>query len=472
MLEREHRALDRWWRIETWLTPSGAPGQIAVLVLVVSVCGLAFLLLHVSTLRIVVVVCALGLLIFSILYPRAAICILVFSFFFGQEDASITIAQSLGVLTLSVSMLWTLANKRAIKFGAVFPLLLLWMAWVLCSFFYTRQPALVVTSLRSLVVNIAIYLLIVNFFTNWSTIQRIIYTIYIALLINSLFSVQQWMENPDVSGFRATGVSLDPNALGSMCVAGVGISILSFWGSRSLKKKIVWVGLGGLLLFTVLLTASRTANLALIALAIFLLAFFPKRRVMILGVTIAFCLLLPFAPGSYKIRMENLGEDILRAIPGAAPGQQNIRGYLIESGLRMWRDHPIIGIGIGNFKLFSKTVGYNPGIDWGKNVAAHNAYIELLAESGAIGFTIYVSLLCIVCRNFGKILMSISDSEDRRRLIGAQAAIIMLVHLVMSMTIPVLNDHSWFLSMALSASLLLVDRSDTVQAKQDSVVTR
>ena len=52
----------------------------------------------------------------------------------------------------------------------------------------------------------------------------------------------------------------------------------------------------------------------------------------------------------------------------------------IEIGMSLFKTHPILGVGINNARVFN----YN-------DVYLHNNYVELLADGGIVGFTIYYS---------------------------------------------------------------------------------
>ena len=62
----------------------------------------------------------------------------------------------------------------------------------------------------------------------------------------------------------------------------------------------------------------------------------------------------------------------------------NGRGTVWNNGLDLFWQNPILGIGAGSF---SGTVG------GGIRMAAHNTYLEILVEHGAIGLTVFLTIL-------------------------------------------------------------------------------
>jgi O-antigen ligase len=71
----------------------------------------------------------------------------------------------------------------------------------------------------------------------------------------------------------------------------------------------------------------------------------------------------------------------------------------MEAGLGMYQDHPILGVGIGNYP--AQYVHYQVAAPWGPNLGhAHNYYINIAAEAGTFGLIAFVILLvsaCVIC---------------------------------------------------------------------------
>lgn len=57
------------------------------------------------------------------------------------------------------------------------------------------------------------------------------------------------------------------------------------------------------------------------------------------------------------------------------------RSNFIEVGISIFKEHPLLGVGIDNARLFNY-----------RNVYLHNNFVEMLADGGLIGFGIYYSL--------------------------------------------------------------------------------
>jgi putative inorganic carbon (hco3(-)) transporter len=159
-------------------------------------------------------------------------------------------------------------------------------------------------------------------------------------------------------------------------------------------------------------TFSRSGFLGL-AIALFLLAWYSPRRALALSsLVLAFVLLLPFAPKKALARYES--------IPTAADLDPSAiaRIQTWETGIRMVKAHPILGVGPLNFQsqyshyLVAKyltAANYHPR-------APHNAYVALAAESGIPSMLLFVSFVGATIVEMWRLRRKIRDVPGMREL--------------------------------------------------------
>jgi len=94
------------------------------------------------------------------------------------------------------------------------------------------------------------------------------------------------------------------------------------------------------------------------------------------------------------------------------------------AGVHMFLSHPLIGVGIGNYP--DAYPGYFITIFVNSLGHAHNYYINIAAETGAIGLTAYLLFLMAIFVTGGSSLQAISKKykNDRALAIGLLAALI------------------------------------------------
>ncbi|MCC3356086.1 O-antigen ligase family protein [Bacillus sp. REN16] len=87
---------------------------------------------------------------------------------------------------------------------------------------------------------------------------------------------------------------------------------------------------------------------------------------------------------------------------GEADNSFNERQILVKAALECFKSYPFFGYGFGAFRDFAdKTVGIR--------LYAHNNYLELLASTGSIGFSIYYGGLLLILRKLFKRFKEFKD---------------------------------------------------------------
>lgn len=182
------------------------------------------------------------------------------------------------------------------------------------------------------------------------------------------------------------GIFNDPNDLGMLFVTCLPMSLyLSTRGGLLGLRRLFWLAVAGVLLYGIYLTNSRGTMLALAAvLAIWLW----QRRglataAMMGAATLAVMMALPS-------RMQDL--DVSEA---SAAGR-------VESwyeGMHMFFSRPLLGIGAD---------GYSDMY----NLTAHNSFVLVLAETGIVGFTIWLAFIGYCFRMMLAVLRHHDDSGD------------------------------------------------------------
>jgi O-antigen ligase len=87
--------------------------------------------------------------------------------------------------------------------------------------------------------------------------------------------------------------------------------------------------------------------------------------------------------------------SLLRSIiPSIAHGADTVglRYALWDAGWRMWQEYPIAGVGVGRYSVELRYFAQDlPQRFW--SAVSHNMYIQMLAETGAVGFALFMLLL-------------------------------------------------------------------------------
>ncbi len=196
---------------------------------------------------------------------------------------------------------------------------------------------------------------------------------------------------------RLGGPVNEPNMWGQIIVAVLSLAIFRTLHETHPTRKLISAGMTALIFMELLNTYSRGAYLAF-SVAVFLIMFvFEKNfdlRKAILGVIVV-VMVFPLLPASYRDRFSTL----LSLSPSTENGiyeDSSFRGRTSEilTGLRMFAEHPILGLGAGNYRNNYQKYAQLIGIELrSEEREAHSLYIEVLAETGILGIFFFGGII-------------------------------------------------------------------------------
>lgn len=178
---------------------------------------------------------------------------------------------------------------------------------------------------------------------------------------------------------RAAGMYKNPNALGFSMWYGIVIFSYFVGNTRQRMYKLLFIVAVLLCIWVMFSTGSRKNVLALLVFFTFLIYYLSKSK---FRLSILFFLLIGIF--SYQFFLDFLLKETAvgaRLIEGTLERGAVHRTELVEEGLNLFFQYPIIGVGLGSFTSFSSS-----------GLMAHNDYIEILSSTGIIGFFIYLPI--------------------------------------------------------------------------------
>jgi O-antigen ligase len=189
---------------------------------------------------------------------------------------------------------------------------------------------------------------------------------------------------------------------------------LALTGSR--RVRLLYAACALILFCGVMVTFSRAGFITLAAVSGVMLWKFGRgrRSSLSLATLVAFVLLFSVFSGAYRSRLMTIFDP-----NSDASGSAQQRADLLERGLDLSLRHPIVGLGMGNFHIYSI-----------REKVAHNGYVETAAELGMIGLLAYLIIILAPLRGLAKIERervkpgARADLDAKYLSIGLQAAII------------------------------------------------
>jgi putative inorganic carbon (HCO3(-)) transporter len=330
-----------------------------------------------------------------------------------------SVAKSFVVLLLvSILIRWAVFNEQ--PKGWLRPLLLIGVYGLVgfASFAYAQDTQPVALALTEFVKDAIIAIVVVMLLQNGTTLRRVIWTLLVVGIFLGTLSVFQYLTNSftneyggfaqanvmqivlgEADSYRIAGPIGDPNFYAQVMVVLVPLALERLMHEKRIILRILagWAFIVSAL--TVVLTFSRGGFLAMaVSVLVFLILYPPKPNYVPLLMVAAVVILLAIPPSYYE-RIVSLKEIFQAGSVNYRFQDLAIRGRASETltGLEMFRQHPFLGVGVGNYSYlyqdYAKSIGLAPTASSARS--AHNLYLEVLAERGAVGFTVFMFLIGI-----------------------------------------------------------------------------
>jgi O-antigen ligase len=186
---------------------------------------------------------------------------------------------------------------------------------------------------------------------------------------------------------RAVGVSSnvgDPNALAGLVVGLLPFLMGAIRFTRMIAARVVLLPVLALALATLVVTGSRASMLALVAIGIYYVLR-SKHRILSFACFVAVgCVIWVGMPTPYRQRYLS---PVRYAQGEELDASNELRLQVWRAGWRMFLDHPLLGVGAGQFSTAYGTV-YS-GREHGPWMRPHNLLIQVACELGLAGLLIF-----------------------------------------------------------------------------------
>ena len=385
-------------------------------VLVNGLVALVFVLLALLTRQSLALLAILGLVFVlgSFFHPLAALALVIFSYGFLPDLASLVLVLGYGLLLVAFSFF---RREIHLTYDSSHAMVYLWMVLLLVA---TLTSSLVQGSLRDLAIHTGGFLLFLSMVSLVES-KRDVYILLFALVagmgILSLYGASQiftgaelskdWVDvenNPNVR-VRVYSLFGNPNVFAEYLVMVLPLALGLMWSAKKDKTKIFYGGIFLLACISLFFTLSRGGLLGFIAgLALFF--FLVKKRLFLLGIP-GLAALVYLAPQGFINRIQS--------IRNLQDTSTVYRLTIWKSSLDIIKDHPW-GLGLGHLPFKAMYENYNQIYP---TFHAHNTYLELTAEMSLFGLLVFLVFMTVV---FFQAHTYLIKSNDRQiRILGAAA---------------------------------------------------
>ncbi|MCW3050050.1 MAG: O-antigen polymerase [Solirubrobacterales bacterium] len=372
--------------------------------------GVAFLVAVMSDL-------ALGLCLFIILAFFEVLPAVAGGFTFAK----------IGGLLLVVSWLATVAVRPKWRrdFLRVHPaataLMVGFLCWIAMSAAWAESPSVALGTLPRYAPNLVLFLIV---YTAVGTRRHAVWVIaafVIGATIAALYGIARPPSPNSLRGDRIGGIVGDPNELASVLVAGLvlAVALAAVLRQRTLGR--VAAGAAAcVILLAIFLTLSRGGLLALGV--VLVVGIFSAGRWRVMAIVLALVATL----GTVTYFSEFASPVARQRVTTAGNGSG--RTGLWTVAWRMVDAHPVRGVGAGNFPVSSVHYLLRPGaipdgyfiVD--RPEVTHNVYLQLLAETGLVGLSLFLGLIAFAVSSALKAARAFKRRGDHRLEVIARAA--------------------------------------------------
>ncbi len=195
---------------------------------------------------------------------------------------------------------------------------------------------------------------------------------------------------------RALGPVNDPNFYSQMLVAVLPLALVLAFSHLSRRVRVMAAAACAPIMAGIVLSFSRGAALAVIVVGIclFFLRYIRLRYALLFAAVLA--VVIASTPGYFN-RINTLSGLSSQGM-AAADFSLRERSSILHTGLQVFLQHPLLGVGLGQASEYIEVrgVGFSAGV---RGLAPHNTYLEQLIENGILGFTCFMAMAFVTLRN-------------------------------------------------------------------------
>ena len=195
--------------------------------------------------------------------------------------------------------------------------------------------------------------------------------------------------------FRIGGPIGEPNFYSQILLPLVALAFERMCNGRTLTRRVLAGWAFVVCLLAIVFSFSRGALVGLAAMIGMMMLLRPPRPQELLLALLLFLPILPFVPTQYIERVTTL-VDVVPGMNNDPRSEVSFRGRTSEliAGLMMFRDHPILGVGVNNYPIHYQDYARRIGLETRRQPRApHSLYLEVLAELGFFGVLTFGALL-------------------------------------------------------------------------------
>ncbi len=274
-------------------------------------------------------------------------------------------------------------------------LVAVFVVWLALSIVWAEQPSIAFTALQPWVACALMFMVLMTLDFTPTQIRTIAFAFIIGVTFSVTIGLIGGIRPPtDTSALvddgRLRGGLDDPNYLAAGIVPSLAMAVGLAVGVRSALARIALAGMGVILVLGLGATESRGGLIAAIVATAAAVVVAKRGRILV----IAFVAIMV---GVVAVWFAATPEAYKRVTQTADSG--NGRSSLWVVGGRIFKDHPIVGVGLENYRVYAPRYVSGPGQLTFVNFIAerphvvHNVYLQTMVEVGLVGLGLFLAII-------------------------------------------------------------------------------
>lgn len=283
--------------------------------------------------------------------------------------------------------------------------------------------------------------------TSFARLRRIIFIQSASVALIAVVSVLKGRSHPRLEGVIG-GIYSNPNDLAFAIVLSLPFCFAFLLRTRSLPRKVVWAVAMLAMCTALFMTASRAGFIDLLvtgAVCLWIFGIKGKRIHLVVAAAVVALVVGVAAGGRLKDRFLDIsGNDLQTGVDVSAYDSYEQREFLMVKSLSGIVHYPILGVGLGNFIVYSGT--------WRE---VHVSYLQIAVEGGIVSLVLY---LLFFARGFGNLsrLRRISGSDPETELYSGALYATLIGFVVGALFAPEAYQYFPYFAVAYTSVLLAI----------------
>jgi len=394
---------------------------------------------------------------------------------------------------------YIILQRERMIFDQTFVLLLIYLAALVASSILAINMKFAIEGIVNFVTEgLILYFLVVNVVRTLPALRRAMWVVLLACgFLGSLSLLQELTGNyensfgglaqriadvdsgdvdfEEFSGSRrAYGPLGSQNRYAQILVVILPFSLCFSFTEQSPRAKLLAVGAGLLAFGGLILTFSRGAFVTIAGMVFIVMVLGYIKPHKLIPAAIAGFVLLGLMMPEYVARVSTVGAVgslLSNNTEGSREADGSLRGRYAESmaAFNVFFEHPIVGVGPGQFfRYYSQKYGNDIGTKrLAKGRRAHNLYLEIAADTGALGIGTFLAIVFILIKRHWKLFRELRQRRPELAHYAAAFVVGLCGYLGSGMFLHLSYQRYYWLLIALAGAAYRIIRIESMTEATD-----